>query len=101
MDEMNTTIYIVDREDQVKWYVDPLATSFHIDIKSDHKGLRDWLADMTTGVVVISGQGKMPKPGTNDNVTQSLFYQMNQNRYRLYFADDQDAMLFKLTWGGK
>lgn len=97
---MNTDIHIVDREDQVKWYVDDTALSFYVHVKSDHHKLRDWLAEMTDDRVVISGQGKLPRRGTTDHPTLSIYEQIYQERYRIYFQGERDAMVFKLAWGG-
>lgn len=97
---VNDQIFIVDREDQVKWYLSPLALSFYIQIRDNHREIRDWLADMTTNRVVISAQGKLPRRGTEDHPTLSIYEHVYKDRYRVYFEDERDAMLFKLTWGG-
>jgi len=102
MADLNQRIYIVDREDQVKWYLDIKgATSFHIQMKEDnHHDLRDWLERMTQESVVISGQGVMPRIGTEDHPYHSLLNSIQRNQYKVYFQSDQDAAAFKLVWGG-
>ena len=97
---MNQKIYIIDRTDQVDWYVDPKVISFYVDLKDNKREVREWLEEMTTDTVVICGQGHMPRPGTTDNVAFTVFHHLNRHQYRVYFADEKDAMLFKLAWGG-
>lgn len=97
---MNQRIYLVDREDQIDWYLDPKSISFYIQIKDNKREIREWLEEMTDDVVVISGQGKLPRKGTTDHPTLSIYEQVYQNRYRVYFANEKDAMAFKLAWGG-
>lgn len=97
---MNDQIYIVDRESDVKWYLDKEAISFYISLKDNHKELRDWLEEMTVDRVVISGQGKLPRKGTTDHPTLSIYEMIYRDQYRVYFENEKDAMLFKLTWGG-
>ena len=96
---MNHDIHIVDRENQVKWFVDVDTYSFYIQIRDNHREIRDWLSEMTTGRVVISGQGKLPRRGTTDHPTLSIYENIYQDQYRIYFANEKDAMLFKLTHG--
>lgn len=96
---MNQRIYIVDREDQIAWYVDPDAVSFNLALKDNKREVREWLEDMTIDAVVISGQGKMPRCGSDDHPT-NMFQSIQRHQFRVYFADERDAMLFKLTWGG-
>jgi hypothetical protein len=101
MEEVNTRIYIVDRVDQVKWYVDESqATTFTLQLEDNHKAIREWLELMTQDIVVISGQGVMPRVGTADHPT-NVYAAIQRNQYRLYFANPDDAMLFKLRWGGE
>jgi hypothetical protein len=96
---MNQKIYIVDREDQVAWYVDSNCISFCLNLQDKKKEVREWLEQMTNDVVVISGQGKMPRCGTQDHPT-NMFSSIQRHQFRVYFADEQDAMVFKLRWGG-
>jgi hypothetical protein len=96
---MNQNVFIVDRDDQVCWYVDPEVQNFTVQIQENHAEIRRWLINMTKDVVVISGQGKMPRPGTSDHVGDSLFYHVRRHQYRIWFSDADDAMLFKLTYG--
>lgn len=96
---MNHRIYIVDREDQVAWYVDPKTVSFNLDLQYNKREVREWLEAMTTNIVVISGQGKMPRCGTGDH-PNNVFQSIQRHQFRVYFANEQEAMLFKLTWGG-
>lgn len=97
---MNSRIYIVDREDQVVWYVDPKATSFYVNLKDNKREVREWLEEMTNDVVIISGQGKMPRPGSSDHPSHSVYQHIQRDQFRVFFADEQDAMMFKLAWGG-
>lgn len=98
---MNHRIYIVDRVDQVRWYVDEkTATHFCLQMDKNHREIREWLEEMTQDVVVISGQGVMPRMGVNDH-PNNVYQSMAREQFKLYFANDDDAMLFKLTWGGQ
>jgi hypothetical protein len=97
---MNHDIFIVDRQDQVDWYLDPKSISFYIQIRDNKREIREWLAEMTSDVVVICGQGKLPRRGTTDHPTLSIYEHIYRDQYRLYFANDQDAMAFKIAWGG-
>jgi len=97
---LNHRIYIVDRVDQVRWYVDEkTAVSFCLQLKDNHRIIRTWLEEMTKDIVVISGQGVMPRMGVNDH-PNNVYQSLSRDQFKLYFADADDAMLFKLTWGG-
>jgi len=92
---------MVDRDDQVKWYLDPkTATSFCAQLENNHHEIRQWLLDVTQDTVVISGRGSLPRRGTTDHPTLSIYDHVYRDQYRFYFKSDQDAMLFKLAWGG-
>jgi hypothetical protein len=98
---VNLRIYIVDRVDQVRWYLDPkTCTSFCLQLKDNHHEIRSWLEQMTKDVVVISGQGIMPRMGVNDH-PNNVYQSLSREQFKLYFASEDDAMLFKLTWGGQ
>lgn len=98
---MNTQVFIVDREDQAKWYVDTkTALHFCIQLENNHKALRDWLVDMSQGVVVVCGQGTLPRPGGVDHPTRSIFEHIQRDQFKVYFQDEKDALAFKLAWGG-
>ena len=96
---MNRRIYIVDRVDQVEWYLDTTSTAFCLQLDNNKATIREWLESHTKGIVVISGQGNIPQPGMNLHFT-SMYEHIRKNQYKLYFGDDDDAVLFKLTWGG-
>jgi len=98
---LNQRIYIVDREDQVKWFLDVTqVTSFCIQLKDNHHTLRHWLETMAQDVVVISGQGVMPRVGTEDHPYHSLLKSIQRDQFKVYFQSEQDALAFKLAWGG-
>jgi len=98
---MNTNIHIVDREDQVRWFLDvDQATQICIKMPSRHHELREWLMKMTQETVVISGQGTMPRWGTTDHPSHGVYYQMQLDQWKIYFAGEQDVVAFKLAWGG-
>lgn len=98
---MNDKIYIVDRADQVKWYVDETtATTFCLQLEDNHRAIREWLVEMTCDVVVISGQGMMPRPGVGDHPNM-VYSSIWRNQFKLFFANPDDAMVFKLRWGGE
>ena len=98
---MNHRIYIVDRIDQVKWFLDETTSvSFHLQMQENHRVIREWLEANTTDVVVISAQGVMPRVGTTDHAYHSLLHYVQRDQYKLYFNSEDDAVLFKLTWGG-
>jgi hypothetical protein len=101
MDEVNNQIYIVDRVDQVKWYIDEeTAMTFCLQMDKNHRVIRNWLMEMTSNTVVISGQGVMPRMGSSDH-PNNVYQSISRDQFKLYFADADDAMLFKLTWGGE
>jgi hypothetical protein len=101
MDVINQNVHIVDRTDQVKWYLDPVfSTNFCVQLKDNHRYLRNWLRSMTQGTVVISCQGVMPRIGTNDHAYHTLLQSVQKDQYKVYFEDEQDAATFKLAWGG-
>jgi hypothetical protein len=94
-------VYIVDRVDQVTWYVPKEATKFTIKVEPTNKiAIRKWLEEMSTDDVVISGQGVMPRCGTGDHAYATLYREIQQKQFAVHFASDADAMAFKLTWGG-
>lgn len=98
---MNFRIYIVDRVDQVKWYIDEnTSITFCLQMKDNHREIRQWLEDMTKEAVVISGQGVMPRVGTEDHPT-NVYRAIQRDQFKLYFESEDDAMLFKLRWGGE
>ena len=99
MDEVNQKIYIVDRTDQVRWYVDPEWQTFCLQLDKNHREIRQWLEENTAEIVVISGQGVMPRMGVDDH-PNNVYTSMSREQFKLYFASDNDALLFKLTWGG-
>lgn len=96
---MNPRIYIVDREDQVVWYLDPKSISFYLNLRDNKREVREWLEEMTDDIVVISGQGKMPRCGTQDH-PNNVYQSIQRDQFRVYFENEKDAMLFKLAWGG-
>lgn len=96
---MNNQVHIVDREDQVSWYLDPKSVSFCLNLKDNRLQVRTWLVESTKGVVVISGQGILPRPGLGEDAG-NIFQSIQRNQFKIYFSDDDDALLFKLTWGG-
>lgn len=92
---------MVDRCDQVKWFLDDkLAETFCVQLKDNHHYLYRWLRQMTTGAVVISARGVMPRVGTDDHAYHSLLTHVQKDQYKVYFASPQDAMTFKVAWGG-
>lgn len=102
MDELNRRVYLVDREDQVKWYLqDPAEASiFCVQLKDNHYTIRNWIECMTQYPVVISAQGRMPRIGTSDHAYHGLLEYVQKDQYKIYFEDENDAMKFKLAWGG-
>lgn len=99
--EVNTEVQFVDREDQVKWFLDPeTALSFCIQLDNNHRDLRTWLRSMTVGAVVVSAQGVMPRVGTSDHPYHGLLCHVQKNQFKVYFENEQDALAFKLAWGG-
>lgn len=98
---MNSNVFIVDREDQVRWYVNKdEAANYCVQLDGNHKYLRDWLVEMTKGHVVVSGQGTMPRSGTTDHPSHNVYAMIQRNQYKVWFEDEQDAVAFKLAWGG-
>lgn len=93
-------VQIVDREDQLIWYADPDWTHFQIKVERDHRAIREWLETMTTGQVVICGCGKIHQPNGIQDLTWKIFDSIQRKVYRVYFENSDDAMTFKLTWGG-
>lgn len=96
-----TRIHIVDREALVEWYLDPASISFYVNLRDNKREVREWLEEMTDGIVVISGQGKLPRRGTTDHPTLSIYEHIYRDQYRVYFENERDAMVFKLVWGGQ
>lgn len=99
--DVNNQVHMVDREDQVKWFLDPkTATTFIAQLDNNHFEVRQWLINGTQDVVVISAQGVMPRIGTSDHAYHSLLHCVQRDQYKFYFKSEDDAMLFKLAWGG-
>lgn len=94
-------VHIVDREDQVKWYLDPKSShSFCLQLDKNHHELRQWLLKMCQGVAVVSGKGTLPMPGGVDHPTRSIFENIQRDQWKVYFENEADAIAFKLAWGG-
>jgi hypothetical protein len=96
---VNNRIYLVDRQDQVLWYLDAQGPKHQIVVRDNHREIREWLETMTQGVVVISGQGVMPRLGSTDHPS-NVYDMMNRKVYMVHFDNLQDSMAFKLAWGG-
>lgn len=98
---MTARIHILDREDQVKWYADSSWASFIVKMEDDHRTVREWLEEMCQGIVVISGEGRLPPSGGMYHPTEMIFENIRRHQYRIYFELDSDAVLFKLSWKGR
>lgn len=93
-------IHLIDREDQLVWLVDPHWSYFCLNVERNHRQIMKWLEECTSHRVVICGGGKIP--AKYDVIrAEGLFGKIADNVYKIYFEDDDEAMLFKLTWGGK
>ena len=89
----------MDREDQVVWYLPTDSFYFMIQISDNHQEIREWLSEMTTGTVVVSGCGKIPRSG--DHPSHCVYEHIQRNQFKIYFQHEQDAVAFKLAWGGE
>ena len=71
-----------------------------MNVEHNKRIIMKWLEDNTVHRVVISGGGKIP--AKYDLVkSEGLFGKVADNVYKIYFENNDEAVLFKLTWGGK
>jgi hypothetical protein len=97
---MMNKVTIVDRTDQLEWYIDSDWFSLDIKVDKDKRLIREWLEEMAIGKVVIFGRGTVPQPNGIEDRTWQIFDSVRQGVYRVYFEKTEDAMTFKLRWGG-
>lgn len=94
-------IHLIDREDQVKWLVGKNWSVFSIMTNENEFEIYSWLENNTKHRVVISGDGKIPPSGGMFHPTDMIFRNISGHRYKIYFENEGEALLFKLAWGGE
>jgi hypothetical protein len=91
-------VLLVDREDQLRWYVDDSYMAFDIQLDKNHKELMDWILECTTDKVIIFSGGVIPEPNSRFSFYE-LFGKIRSSKYVVYFETASDATIFKLKWG--
>lgn len=97
---MTCQIHILDRKDQIDWYVDDSWHSFNLNVKDKKHEIMKWLNEVATGTVIIFGGGELPPTGLGNYPIWRTYEHIMRDNYKIYFEDEASATLFKLTWGG-
>lgn len=97
---MNLDIRFVNREDEARWLDSPAMTGIYLEGNYQRREVYEWLRESTQGEIVIFSVGHM-KIRTDLPDHPQRWGHFEATRHVFKFSRRDDAMHFKLTWGGE